>query len=41
MATIPADPLQIIDRYGPHLSVATGMRRSTSVEPERLVKTHC
>ena len=41
MATIPADPLRIIDRYGPHVSSMTGMRLSTSVEPERLVKTHC
>ena len=31
----------IIDRFGPHLSAMTGVRLSTSVEPERLVKTHC
>ena len=41
MATIPVDEKQIIDRFGPHLSVMTGDRLSTSVEPERLVKTHC
>ena len=41
MAEIPVDPLRIIDRFGPHLSSMTGMRLSTSVEPERLVKTHC
>ena len=41
MATIPVDERQIIDRFGPHLSVMTGTRLSTSVEPERLVKTHC
>lgn len=41
MATLPADPLRIIDRYGPHLSVMTADRLSTSIEPERLVKTHC
>ena len=41
MADIPADPLRIIERYGPHLSAMTGVRLSTSVEPERLVKTHC
>jgi len=41
MATIPADELKIIERFGPHKSVMTGMRLSTSVEPEKLVKTHC
>jgi len=41
MATIPVDPLKIIERFGPHLSTATGVRLSTSAEPERLVKTHC
>src|ERR671910_2869815 len=41
MATVPADPLRIIERFGPHLSSMTGVRLSTSVEPERLVKTHC
>ena len=41
MAEIPVDPLGIIERFGPHLSSMTGVRLSTSVEPERLVKTHC
>lgn len=41
MATIPVDERQINDRFGPHLSSMTGVRLSTSVEPERLVKTHC
>jgi assimilatory nitrate reductase catalytic subunit len=41
MARLPADELAIIGQFGPHLSAATGMRLSTSVEPERLVKTHC
>ncbi len=41
MATLPADPLKIIEGYGPHVSHMAGLRRSTSVEPERLVKTHC
>ena len=41
MATIPVDERQIIERFGPHLSVMTGDRLSTSVEPDRLVKTHC
>ena len=41
MATLPVDELKIIERFGPHRSVATATRRSTSTEPERLVKTHC
>ena len=41
MATLPADDLKITERFGPHLSVMTGLRRSTTVEPEQLVKTHC
>jgi assimilatory nitrate reductase catalytic subunit len=41
MATLPVDEHQIIDRFGPHLSVMSGVRLSTSVEPDRLVKTHC
>ncbi|HEY7171029.1 MAG TPA: molybdopterin oxidoreductase family protein [Vicinamibacterales bacterium] len=41
MATLPASELRIIERFGPHRSVTTGRRLSTSVEPERLVKTHC
>ena len=41
MATIPADPLKIIERFGPHCSSTAGVRLSTSAEPERLVKTHC
>src|SRR6476660_9145600 len=41
MATIPADELKIIERFGPHRSCTTALRQSTSVEPEKLVKTHC
>jgi assimilatory nitrate reductase catalytic subunit len=41
MARIPVDPLRIIERFGPHRSSMSRMRQSTSVEPERLVKTHC
>jgi assimilatory nitrate reductase catalytic subunit len=41
MATLPVDELAIIQRFGPHRSVMTRARLSTSVEPERLVKTHC
>lgn len=41
MATIPVSEQDINDRFGPHLSSMAGRRLSTSVEPERLVKTHC
>ena len=41
MATIPVDEQQIIRQFGPHRSVMAGQRLSTSVEPEKLVKTHC
>ena len=41
MATLPVDDFAITTRFGPHLSVATGARLSSAVEPERLVKTHC
>src|SRR6187455_1411215 len=41
MATIPVDELRIIRQFGPHLSVMAGQRLSTSVEPDKLVKTHC
>ena len=41
MATLPVDDLRITQGFGPHLSTMTGLRLSTSVEPERLVKTHC
>ena len=37
----PSTDLRIIERFGPHLSAMTGVRLSTSVEPDRLVKTHC
>src|SRR5262249_28223562 len=41
MAAIPVDDLKITERFGPHRSGMTGVRLSTSAEPERLVKTHC
>ncbi len=41
MATVPVADRQITRRFGPHLSSMSGVRLSTSVEPERLVKTHC
>src|SRR6478672_9919528 len=41
MATIPVSELKIIQQFGPHLATMSGMRLSTTVEPEKLVKTHC
>jgi assimilatory nitrate reductase catalytic subunit len=41
MATIPVDDLKITEGFGPHRSVMAGARLSTTVEPDRLVKTHC
>jgi assimilatory nitrate reductase catalytic subunit len=41
MAAIPVDDLKITEAFGPHRSVVTGARLSTTVEPDRLVKTHC
>src|SRR5262249_12284379 len=41
MAAIPVDDLKITERFGPHRSAMTGVRLSTSVDPERIVKPHC
>jgi assimilatory nitrate reductase catalytic subunit len=41
MATRPVDELNIIERFGPHLALMRGERLSTTVEPDRLVRTHC
>jgi assimilatory nitrate reductase catalytic subunit len=41
MATVPADRLKIINCFGPHQNFMRGEQLSTSVEPDRLVKTHC
>jgi len=41
MATLPVDEIAITHRFGPHLSSMAGVRMSTSVEPDALVKTHC
>jgi assimilatory nitrate reductase catalytic subunit len=41
MATLPVRDEAITGHFGPHLSVATAERLSTSVEPDKLVKTHC
>src|ERR671937_138002 len=41
MATLPRDSLDIIREFGPHRNYMQGVRLETSVEPDRLVKTHC
>src|ERR671918_428690 len=41
MATIPAHNLKIIEQFGPHTQFMSGDRLSTSIEPDKLVKTHC
>jgi assimilatory nitrate reductase catalytic subunit len=41
MATLPVTPLQIIETFGPHRSVAGGARLDPGAEPDKIVKTHC
>ncbi len=41
MATLPVDPERIIDQFGPHLAFMQQGRVAPSVEPEKMVKTHC
>jgi assimilatory nitrate reductase catalytic subunit len=41
MATIPTDPLQIIEHFGPHRAFMGGVRLETSAEAQTLVPTHC
>jgi assimilatory nitrate reductase catalytic subunit len=41
MATQPVPNSDILDRFGPHLSVNVGARLSTGDGREKLVKTHC
>lgn len=41
MANAPSNPLETIHRFGPHLARAEGVRLDSSVEPDRMVKTHC
>ncbi len=41
MATIPSESADIIERFGPHRSVAEGHRLDTGVVPDKAVKTHC
>jgi assimilatory nitrate reductase catalytic subunit len=41
MATQPAETLKIIEQFGPHRNYMSGPRLQTSVEPDRVVTTHC
>jgi len=41
MATKPVEDIEITRRFGPHVAVMRGESLSTSVEPDKLVKTHC
>jgi assimilatory nitrate reductase catalytic subunit len=41
LSKLPADQKDIIDEFGPHRSVAIGMRLDPGIEPDRAVKTHC
>lgn len=41
MSQPPLTDLRIQEAFGPHLNYETGDRLATSVEPERLVATHC
>jgi len=41
MAEQPANPLAMIDAFGPHLAFSSGQRLDRGVTPDRLVKTHC
>jgi assimilatory nitrate reductase catalytic subunit len=41
MATLPVEPLKIIEAYGPHLSIGAGARTTAEGTPDKVVKTHC
>src|ERR1044071_5914732 len=41
MATLPVNPNNIIEHFGPHLGRSEGLRLATGIEAEKLVKTHC
>jgi assimilatory nitrate reductase catalytic subunit len=41
MAQQPANPLAMIDAFGPHLAFSSGQRLDRGATPDRLVKTHC
>lgn len=41
MAIVPAETIEIIRVFGPHLGRSRGARLDTGAEPDRVVKTHC
>jgi assimilatory nitrate reductase catalytic subunit len=41
VAQIPSESTEIIERFGPHRSVATAPRLDTGTVPDRAVRTHC
>src|SRR6516164_9993828 len=41
MAVEPPLTKELLDKFGPLRAYPTGQRIDTSVEPDRLVKTHC
>jgi assimilatory nitrate reductase catalytic subunit len=41
MAQQPAQPIALINAFGPHLAFPSGQRLDRGVEADRLVKTHC
>src|SRR6266446_9359044 len=41
MATLPTEPLGIINTFGPHRAYSQGVRLASNVEPDRVVHTHC
>src|ERR1051326_563085 len=41
MAATPEENADIIKQFGPHLAYSRGAQAATSVEPDKLVATHC
>ncbi len=41
MAKLPDQLNNITERFGPHPAYSAGVRLATSVEPDKIVKTHC
>ena len=41
MATLPAEELKTIEKFGPHTVFSAGKRLDAGVKPDQLVKTHC
>lgn len=41
MAQLPAEPMKLVEAFGPHLAFPTGRQLDRGVEADRLVKTHC